>query len=365
MKTISVALQAHLDQPQTTLCTAWKITRRDGVVLGYTDHDQDLSLDADGAGLLTYTAASGYSRSAIAAHLGLTLDNLDLEGLLDADAITEADLAMGVYDGATVLIFQVNWADLSQGILKLHRGYLGTTTWHRVTYTAQLQGLMQAYAQPIGEIYTPDCRADLGDSRCQVALAPAAWQATHAYAVGDRVVALSGAQPLRHFRCTTAGTSGGSEPAWQTTVGSATADASVTWTTLLAFTVAATVETVPAASSGEPGPRTFTTTADLSSLDPADGTEGWFAGGGVTWLTGANAGSTWEVKRFTPATSTLTLFLVPPHVIQAGDTCTLTVGCPKRREVCRDRFQNLLHFRGEPFVPGLNKALAYPAPGGH
>ncbi len=40
MRTIPSALQAKLDSGVTTLCRCWIVTRRDGVVLGFTDHDE-------------------------------------------------------------------------------------------------------------------------------------------------------------------------------------------------------------------------------------------------------------------------------------------------------------------------------------
>lgn len=60
------------------------------------------------------------------------------------------------------------------------------------------------------------------------------WAGTTVKSVGDRVVAsrsATAARKVRVFECTTGGTTGGSEPAWNTTVGGTTADGSVTWTT--------------------------------------------------------------------------------------------------------------------------------------
>ena len=42
MKTLSPALAAHMDGEVTTLATCWKLKRRDGVILGFTDHDTDV-----------------------------------------------------------------------------------------------------------------------------------------------------------------------------------------------------------------------------------------------------------------------------------------------------------------------------------
>ena len=45
------ALQAHLATCATTVCRAWAVTRNDGVVLGFTDHDAPLAFE--GIGFLT------------------------------------------------------------------------------------------------------------------------------------------------------------------------------------------------------------------------------------------------------------------------------------------------------------------------
>ena len=60
----------------------------------------------------------------------------------------------------------------------------------------------------------------------------AVWAATTAYSLGDRVVALA-AGNARIFEATTAGTSGASEPSWNTALGATTVDATVTWTTYM------------------------------------------------------------------------------------------------------------------------------------
>lgn len=56
----------------------------------------------------------------------------------------------------------------------------------------------------------------------------AEWQATHAYSIGDVVAAV--ADNGHQYRCTTAGTSGGSEPVWPTDHGATVEDDGVVWT---------------------------------------------------------------------------------------------------------------------------------------
>ena len=90
MKTISVGLAQQLAGEVTTLATCWQITRRDGVVLGFTDHVRDLDLEG-----VIYKAASGYTRTAIRSTADLAVDNLDVESVFSDEGITEEDLRAG------------------------------------------------------------------------------------------------------------------------------------------------------------------------------------------------------------------------------------------------------------------------------
>jgi uncharacterized phage protein (TIGR02218 family) len=49
--------------------------------------------------------------------------------------------------------------------------------------------------------------------------------------------------------------------------------------------------------------------------------------------------------------------------LSAGDTFSITAGCDKSFSTCRDRFANILNFRGFPHIPGNDFAFSYPVPG--
>jgi uncharacterized phage protein (TIGR02218 family) len=165
VKTIGSALAQHLAGEVTTLATCWQITRRDGLVQGFTDHLRDLEVDG-----VTYRAASGYTRTAIRSTADLAVDNLDVESVFSDDGITEEDLRTARYDFAEVRMFLVNYQDLGQGILKLRRGWLGEVTIRDGMCLAELRGMTQKLQMTVGETYAPDCAADLGDARCGVDL---------------------------------------------------------------------------------------------------------------------------------------------------------------------------------------------------
>jgi len=60
-----------------------------------------------------------------------------------------------------------------------------------------------------------------------------AWQASHAYVLGDVVVPTAGLENGFRYECTTAGTSGASAPTWSIAEGGDTTDNTVHWTTRL------------------------------------------------------------------------------------------------------------------------------------
>ena len=93
MKPVSTALASHLAGEVTTLATCWRLDRIDGWVRGFTDHDRNLVIDG-----VTYVAATGFLPSAIKSGSDLSVDNLDVDGFLDDDALKAEDLTAGLFD---------------------------------------------------------------------------------------------------------------------------------------------------------------------------------------------------------------------------------------------------------------------------
>lgn len=175
MRSISAELEAHFQGKVLTLATCWKLKLSNGDMLGFTDNTADITFDlGDGDGDLLYQAATGYDRSAIKGEVSLDVGGLEVQGLLDSSAINAADLRAGLYDYAELWIFAVNYKDLTMGPYKIAAGRLGQVSLHGLLYVAQVETLVGQLQRPILRTYTPDCDADLGDSRCNFALTPTA-----------------------------------------------------------------------------------------------------------------------------------------------------------------------------------------------
>jgi len=180
MKSASPALAAHLAGEVTTLATCWRLERADGWVRGFTDHDRELVVDG-----LTYVASTGFLPSAIKTASDLSVDNLDVDGFLDDAALRAEDLIAGLFDGARIEVFIVNWADLGQGRLLLRKGFLGEIKRADQRFSAEIRGLSNRLQQTAGKLYSRLCRVDLGSSECGVALGPR----TDTYAVTQVIAA--------------------------------------------------------------------------------------------------------------------------------------------------------------------------------
>ncbi len=161
---ISPAFKAHLESGVTTLCRCWSVTRRDGTVLGFTDHDVDLAFDG-----LSFAADSGMAARTLEQTTGLSVDNTEALGVLTSAAVTEEDIRAGRYDGAQVVAWLVNWADVSQRLV-LFRGSIGEIQRAGGAFQAELRGLTEALNQPQGRVYQKSCGAILGDAACGVDL---------------------------------------------------------------------------------------------------------------------------------------------------------------------------------------------------
>lgn len=149
----------------TRLCRCYRVTRADGRVYAFTDHDDDLTFDG-----LSWIAGAALEASEAASTLGLAPDELDASGALSADTITEADLSAGLWDGARVEILDVDWT--APAIRKLLGVFsMGEMERQGIAFKVELRSAAAGLERKVGRIHsnTCDCRR-VGDARCGVNL---------------------------------------------------------------------------------------------------------------------------------------------------------------------------------------------------
>ena len=343
MKSLTAAMIAHLNSETISLCTCWKVTLSDGSVLGFTDHNEDLTISS-----VLYKSTPSYTASELQSSSQLSVDNVSVMGQIDGALIVSDQIRAGRWDYALMEIFRVNHQDLTMGTIPLRTGRLGETSQGNIAFEIELRGLAQFLQQTIGRLYLPTCDANLYDSRCGVRANPPTWSATTSYTANTPKDAATGSlvKPTTpnncYFLCTVAGTSGGSEPAWNTTIGATTTDGTVTWKAIQSYQLTGiAVGTVTST-------RQFTT---ASITHPTD----WFKYGTVTFTSGLNANYSEEIKSFTSG-GIIVLNAPMPYTIVPGDLYTIKAGCDLLYTTCKSvKFDNGTNFQGFPFIPGADR----------
>ena len=281
MLPISPSLRAKLDARATTFCHCWRLARRDGAVMGFTDHDRDLVFNG-----VTFRANTGLTASEVESVLGLGATSAEASGALSDESLREGDLLNGLYDGASVESWLVDWRDVTDRVL-LDVTTIGDVRRSENAFAAELRSSAHLFDQQQGRAYQKGCSAELGDARCGVNLASATFSTT-----GVVVNVSGGALVL-----------------------------------------------------------------DLAASFDAN----FFSSGRLTFTSGANQGASFAVKshRQEALRAILELWTTPGATIAAGDAASLIAGCDKTAATCRDKFANIVRFRGFPHMPGNDRVVSY------
>jgi uncharacterized phage protein (TIGR02218 family) len=276
-------MQAKLDQRASTFCNCWRLARKDGTIMGFTDHDRDLAFNGT-----LFRANTGLGATQIESGVGFAPGTSEAAGALQDDGLTEPDLLNGFYDGASVETWLVDWSDVADRAL-LDVATIGEVKRGEFAFSAELRSSAHVFDQQQGRAFQRACSADLGDARCKFDLTTPGFKATGA------VVSHAGGVMI----------------------------------------------------------------ADLAAAFDA----GFFTGGTLTFVSGANAGARAMVKshRQEGSNATFAFWTRPARAIVAGDAIAVLAGCDKSPSTCQTKFANIVNFRGFPHMPGNDRVIAYPS----
>ena len=303
MRILSAAMYGLLNSDTINgLSMFWQLTRKDGTILGFTDHDEPVQA----FGVL-FQAESGFSRTAIESRVDLSVPNFESSAILTSSHITESDLRAGKYDGSTIKVWMGIASDpefATYGVIPIPGAFIGEIRLQDGVWLAEMHGLAYALSQGFIEVATPTCQADLFDKRCA---------------------------------------SGGSLNAADYTDSSKV-------TSVVIDRLQVTID--------QDGLRFMEGTFDPAATDPVPP----YQYGILTWTTGRNAGISTEVKQafFDGAGNfNIQVYLQTPFPIIANDKFTITTGCDKTNTTCFGCYNNIANMRGFPGIPGLNFLFDY------
>lgn len=160
MRTIPEDMAQALAGGVTTFAHVWRVRRRDGAEFAFTDHNRALAFDD-----LACDPVAGLRAIATEKSTELDADSAGFSGALRSEAITEDDLARGLWDGARVDLYRVDWRDTERRV-HLYAGRLGDVRRGAQAFEAELRGLQAPLNVPVGRVFSRHCDVDVGDARC-------------------------------------------------------------------------------------------------------------------------------------------------------------------------------------------------------
>jgi NlpC/P60 family putative phage cell wall peptidase len=157
MRLITSEFASRLANGATMTCLCWRLTRSDGFVLAATEHDRALVVDG-----VSYSPGGALEAGSFTQSAGLAPGQAAAGGVLADEAITEADLAAGLWDGARVDVMRVDW-ERPDLFLRVWSGRLSEVTRGPGGFQAELVSLKADLERPVGRVYARACDAVLGE----------------------------------------------------------------------------------------------------------------------------------------------------------------------------------------------------------
>ena len=178
----------RLLKTRTRYAECIKLVRSDGMTFRFTAHDEDIRIVEADNQMHTYKASGSFKMYALEMTSGLAVSNMDIEGMVTDDAITEFDLQAGKFDNARVELFIVYWANSEIGTLPLRTAWIGDITTTGSSYKVDLRGIAARLGQKFIPLTSLYCRHHFCDAKCGLDRADYQTTAVVSSSAGSRVL---------------------------------------------------------------------------------------------------------------------------------------------------------------------------------
>ena len=359
------------------LCHLLLITRKDNETLAVTDHDRAITFEGQTYRPIIFGALSADRREG-----ALRSGDQDAQGIIDEIYITASDLDAQNYLGAEVRQVIVDWTK-PYIVLARHRRWIRKMTRTGQSFTATLEGRAQQLQRPqagrFGGFFTTKCQYRLGGPFCKKDVSEwlqinaaetgtAAGQATATSidSITDSTKSFTVDQfaptASQHYYITTAvGTS---------SIGSGQFRKILSNTATTVF-VDSPFDTQPNSAIGYRIGRGYPVTtvtraryeirvSGMTSTIPGTTTDQFYRDGAVIFTSGANIGRVVPIADYQASTRRIVLLTPTPFDIALNDRVIVQVGCDGLIGTCRDKFNNILNFGGDPFAPSAQQLIEPP-----
>lgn len=356
-------------QHSKTIAHCLLITRSDGVELAFTDHDRQLTFE----GRLYRPIVMG-SLSADRRESGLRSGDQDAAGIIDEINITTTDLDAQNFLGAEVRQVLLDWRKPNV-VFARHRRWIRKITRTGASFTATLEGRAQQLQRPqagrFGGFFTTKCQYRLGGPFCkkdiaqwtQIAIAgPTAFGPTTSTSIDeftDTTKTWTINQWVGYFvELIDIGSAAGSGQLRKIISNSPTnIYVDQPFDVLPINVIGYRIGLGPAVATVARSRYEFT--FNVSDF-PGTYSDQFYRDGSIIWTTGANAGVVSAIADYRHSDRKIVLLMPTPFDITIGARGVVRVGCDGLLGTCRDKFQNVLNFGGDPYAPSVQQMIEPP-----
>lgn len=348
------------------------ITRKDKETLAVTDHDRAITFEGETYRPIIFGALSADRREG-----ALRTGDQEASGTIDSIQITASDLDAQNYVGAEVRQVIVDWRNPTI-VLARHRRWIRRMTRTGSSFTATLEGRAQQLQRPnggrFGGFFTTKCQYRLGGPFCKKDISAFrnmnATETSTSSAVATAV----------NFDTVTDSTKSWTIDQWastssqhyylQTTPGTSSIGSGqfrkILSNTATTVSLEESFDTLPFSAIGYQIGRgrnvvsvirsryEFTTTGINQQTDQ------FYRDGTIVWTSGNNIGRVFPIADYRASDYKLTLLTPTPFDIQVGDRGIIMVGCDGLIGTCRDKFNNVANFGGDPYAPSAQQLVEPP-----
>jgi hypothetical protein len=356
------------------LCHLLLIIRPDGQRLAVTDHDRQVTFEGD-----TYRPIVLGELSADRREAALRTGSQEAKGVIDSISITASDIDAQNYVGSEVRQVIVDWVR-PWIVLARHRRWIRQMLRTGASFTATLEGRAQQLQRPqggrFGGVFTPKCPYRLGGKYCKKDIGQ--WTQLNPTDTGnatsstiDSVTDSTQSWAVNSYQSTT---SQHYYVLLRPNSGTGTINQGSGQLRKILSNTATTValdepfETTPAQTIGYRLGQGFAVSTIVSGraryefkvATMAAEVDQWFRDGAVIFASGANIGRTFAIADYRSSDRKLTLLTPTPFDVAVGDKAIVLVGCDGLLSTCRDKFNNVLNFGGDPYAPSAQAIISPP-----
>ncbi len=265
--------------------------------IGFTSNTRDMELPGHSG--IVFKSAVGITPSAIEQKLDESA-NLEMQGMYTDGTFERNDVLGGLWDFADVEVFSCPWDIPALGELVHFKGNLAEFKDYEISFNAEARGLISRLSSDAGVVTTRYCRVkDFGDSQCKFT---------------SNTVTIDG-----------------------TTYSMAAFIGATAFVSNKRFISVNAID--------------FLVTPSGNPIPPSD----FFNNGTIECQSGNNVGISREVLKYTYADGVVDITVkraFPFTFDNLSEQFYLKAGCNRTLEDCR-KYNNVINFRGEPYIPGI------------